>query len=846
MSRFYNTSKGGYTDFMFKPNYEMMEKVLDKKNQDVDNILGGSEILTDAYNKVNHLNIESDVNIINERKKYYDEQTGKVTEAVMANVLDANAYMPQLSKLKDEMTADLTTGVTAKVQGRYQAFQGMLEENKGLSETDPTTYNQMFSYYYNQVKEGAAADKNYVFSPQKFVGKPEIFKEELTKMLKDMEAYESTEQAGMYLIDRKLVSKQRVREIAISRLMADPKYKGYLSQQLMIGEGQGFINSDIKVSEFMEMTPEQQANNMISPIRYYNTATGNYMKIDEIETLTDKERQSIITEANPEFRFAPDIKLLEGIYAYEQVKVRGDDVAISQNKIQADFKMLQMREAGLKTRLQMTFDNDAARDEWKFGKEKELIEAQAKGDAVAATKADGELTQDAVLKVKAEERLGRIGGVAVTAKKDREDIVAYSKGTSPEIKGIKGADGVVRYELTANASPEAAAALSRLKQSRAAAMEAVPEKEEMTITGTNGVNFKIKKREFLKFHGDRVMSEAAIAKTMSEFVIRENEKRAKDNKSVETGTPEFASPFYDKARSFISTGDPSKNGTPGVVSYKDPSGPIAFNARTEGVVTPRYSPNIETKKTVVNPRMVGSTGSSYTLPTTTETLETVNANNITNFQREFAGSTAKYYNENQSANTGAKYMFTPVATTQSNTLSNNIVNNHLAYQYFDKDGMPMLDVSRDDITTILNDEPNLYATGVNAHATVALQTQSGITIIPNKATDADRLIQTFTLNAALEGSVKGDYIFDNFYGAKAAELESTMKGVGSVSIRGNSTKTKVGYRSFSGEEYRIREVTPPGGRTQIMVLDANKDVSVLRGSFYNYGDLVQALWDEKL
>ena len=110
MSRFYNTSKGEFADFMYKPNYEMMDKVLGQHNLEVDANVNNINIVGDTGASIQTMNIEADKNYSDKKKKEYEARVKEMSNNVIDNSLNPQMYEQEIDAFKDEVASEITTG----------------------------------------------------------------------------------------------------------------------------------------------------------------------------------------------------------------------------------------------------------------------------------------------------------------------------------------------------------------------------------------------------------------------------------------------------------------------------------------------------------------------------------------------------------------------------------------------------------------------------------------------------------------------------------------------------------------------------------------------------------------
>lgn len=760
MSRFYQTSKGSHVDYMFKPNYEMMETILNKKTKDVDNILTEGEIISTEYDKVKSLNIEADVNRIKEKKEEYDTKVDDITNRVLDNVLDASKYAPQIENLKKEIQTDLTTGQTSKVIARYQSFQNMLEENKDLLETDPTTYNQMLGYYYNQVKEGADVDPNFVFNPQKFVGRPELFGDDFNEIMKNLKPEKHSTISGMYFVNNQLVSKERVREIALNELLSSPKYQGYVSQQIMIGETQGLIEgTDHKT--FMGLDSAERAKHMIQPVILFNNATGKEITADEYSNMTREQRASVIQMANPSYRFAPDLEKAENIFAYEQSELKANQVAIS-----AADRASKERQAALDREhdiilQQMDFENDKAMKEFEANLALEYENAlkggdKAKAEEIAALQQKvgiGKLFKEGTMELDADVPVNK-----TTSAKDKSDLEAARK--EGKVKMKKNANGSYEYDISSD-SPYYQQFI-RYKASKDQTINNINSKEKLSFTDVNGKKFVISKREFFKIHGHRSYSEGDILRTAGELM-------KKNGFTIEKTVIN-----YDY-------GGKGKKG----VEFKYDLGNLPGNT----------TKNKSNKSVKENGLWVSK--------------DRNNANIASSLAKDMHTVQKNWYQVNQNQETNKREKFNAVAPEHSASIEGQIATLPSSFTYYQNG--KKISLTEDEVKILMNTlEAPLMATSINNQGDIAFMTDTGIIIAPNSG---EEQVKTTVKNIALAGSSRNSVLYQNEMNQEIKNISQGFYNLGHVNVSSNYELTTLPNYNFRGVNMTIKKKVINGKTT---------------------------------
>jgi hypothetical protein len=251
---------------------------------------------------------------------------------------------------------------------------------------------------------------------------------------------------------------------------------------------------------------------------------------DKYETMTDKEKQSVIPQTNSEYRFSSDLNTLQGIYSFREVGMEADKVSLNQDNIRSREAIAARKEAAATARMEAKFTNDKERDEWQ-AKQNAILIGLENGDVPAASAA---LNQDAAITLANNELAGKLPGVNITAAGDLSELMKASRENGIKRRSV---NGVMRWE-TVPGSP-ANTIIARRREANDQLVESVPDVpgNRLNFSGVAKDGsiqyFTLSKEEVYKKHGDRPYNATNIKLTFKQL--------AKD-RGVEMS--EFASEDY--------------------------------------------------------------------------------------------------------------------------------------------------------------------------------------------------------------------------------------------------------------------------------------------------------------
>lgn len=265
MGRFYETEKSRFVDdFIYKPNYNLMNAVLEKEQT------GFNKVNTDNADLLNQLNVkyieESEkerLGVANEKAKYAG-LVDNITNQIRDTSKDWRSVRPQIDNLKKDLAQNFATGYFSKVQKSRDTYDKQKEHLKTIK--DVGTREAAEKYYFNKWdKENPNGSKDNMFSYQDTFDKRDLqneFNEEVLKFMatEDIEKASSNPSGG-YIITRKDGTKIRS-EKSLNDLF-DTWVEGkninpYLQDQQNMGQGNFFGEDGKRLSSKDEQSSLNQ------------------------------------------------------------------------------------------------------------------------------------------------------------------------------------------------------------------------------------------------------------------------------------------------------------------------------------------------------------------------------------------------------------------------------------------------------------------------------------------------------------------------------------------------------------------------------------------------------------
>lgn len=245
MGRFFNTAPAQFVeDFLYKPNYELIGKVIEQKQKEYDTLLQQLSLFGDL--NVEHLNGPDDVENLNKIKDYYNNQANDLAEAIKNNKLNAQSYTKNIQALANELKKDMSEGDLSRIRNSALAAKAWEEDNKNMKDKHPelfqTARNKFMSDYLQN--GGNSLDRGWsgfeLINPMDW--------EKLNKSMADIKAQirksDIDSQSGFYIVKNgnktEYLDPNRLDHYALSIIMQDPANMMALQQAQRLGMGQYF------------------------------------------------------------------------------------------------------------------------------------------------------------------------------------------------------------------------------------------------------------------------------------------------------------------------------------------------------------------------------------------------------------------------------------------------------------------------------------------------------------------------------------------------------------------------------------------------------------------------------
>lgn len=283
MARFYKTSVPEFVeDFIYQPPWELAQEVMKTNEEGIQNTLGAASLLQNI--DINYIPDPVEKAKVEElQKKYGDAASSLATNLQIGLQNNPQAWrktLPELSNLSSELNKDIKSGEIAKITQSYNNYTKWLEDNKDIKEKDPLLYGAAQNALMREWQKNPNRSQDAVWQGVDLVDF-DIHSKDIMEGLKNFEADIQTQIANGYIAQDKFLTKDKVIQAYMDRVLTDPKARAYLQQAVAFGVP-GFVDEE---------------GNPLSIMIPVNTKTGETLSSEEYQkeierynSMTPKER----------------------------------------------------------------------------------------------------------------------------------------------------------------------------------------------------------------------------------------------------------------------------------------------------------------------------------------------------------------------------------------------------------------------------------------------------------------------------------------------------------------------------------------------------------------------------
>ena len=244
MSRFNIIEKPEYvSDFLYKPPWELIEKVAQKKQEDFSATMKSMDMLEGSLS-VGYIPDPVEKNRLETIQKYYQDKIDSFNENLLSNPNDYKKYLPDMIRLGKDINQDLKTGELSNIQGSYNAYQSWLQSDsvKKAQTDEPGYFESAKNKFLNDWRANPNRSQDALFSGQQlYSGKD--FTAGLEKIIKelqpDLQKEGLVDTSGNWVTtttkEQKQLAINRINNLVMGKMRSDPNLKDYIMQRHSLG-----------------------------------------------------------------------------------------------------------------------------------------------------------------------------------------------------------------------------------------------------------------------------------------------------------------------------------------------------------------------------------------------------------------------------------------------------------------------------------------------------------------------------------------------------------------------------------------------------------------------------------
>lgn len=394
MGRFYKTSAANPMDYMYRIPAEMMMKVMQGNEMQIQNILNTTDLYNNTLLKVPHLTQDSDY--VKEKQKYYNDKTTGISKAVLEDPLSWRKYQAPIKDIGRELQEDMLTGDLSKIQGSYnalQSFQKKYEKDLQKGLIDRKEYeailNSQVQNYEGVKKLGKSLSLEDISNTYNM---PVYFEKLISKMKADGELNQSVSMGEIYKVLKEDgwegLKKDKVMGVLYNKIMGDPALWSSINQRVKYN-----------VPGYQNIYDKDGILQVMKPIKHTRQVKGPDGKITTQEYTTYEPYDNILSRAF--------FGTVDGA-SYMKTKNK-DDIDYNPTYLQQNSHRLQLERDAIQNNYKIEAENRAAKakteeDKIKIAQEyaKELMDSDNAEDVkvgkliyegILAGKSFNEITQ---------------------------------------------------------------------------------------------------------------------------------------------------------------------------------------------------------------------------------------------------------------------------------------------------------------------------------------------------------------------------------------------------------------------------------------------------------------------
>lgn len=249
MGRFYKTAVPEFVEnYMYQPPWELAKQAMAVNEQGIQDSLNAANLLKNV--DINYIPEAGQKAIVDRIQKKYTEAADNISKNIQLGLSQSpeswKKFSPEISNLGSTLQKDIKSGEIATITQSYNNHNKWLEDNKDIKEKDPLLYQAAYNTFMTRWMKNP--NRSDVWQGEDLPDF-DIHSKDIMDGLKEFEADIQTKVANGYITDIKFLSKDRIIQAYMGRVMSDPKAQAYLHKAIQYGVP-GFVDENGKPNPF--------------------------------------------------------------------------------------------------------------------------------------------------------------------------------------------------------------------------------------------------------------------------------------------------------------------------------------------------------------------------------------------------------------------------------------------------------------------------------------------------------------------------------------------------------------------------------------------------------------------
>ena len=322
MGRFYKTAVPEFVEnYIYQPPWELAKQAMAVNEQGIQDSLNAANLLKNI--DINYIPEAGQKAIVDRIQKKYAEAADNISKNIQLGLSQSpeswKKFSPEISNLGSTLQKDIKSGEIATITQSYNNHNKWLEDNKDIKEKDPLLYQAAYNTFMTRWMKNP--NRSDVWQGEDLPDF-DIHSKDIMDGLKEFEADIQTKVANGYITDTKFLSKDRIIQAYMGRVMSDPKAQAYLQKAIQYGVP-GFVDENGKPNPFY---------------KFINTKTGQEVSPERLsyeKSLWDNMTPAQRTDTG-QVNFPYREKINEAHPWMKAFNAYGEQREFSQTKVSAD------------------------------------------------------------------------------------------------------------------------------------------------------------------------------------------------------------------------------------------------------------------------------------------------------------------------------------------------------------------------------------------------------------------------------------------------------------------------------------------------------------------------------